>query len=259
MFDELKNAIKAQLYERAISPLSGAFILSWVAWNYRFVLVLVSSLFFAEKISYIDTHIFPTSQQTIIYGLFLPFLSAMCWLVLYPYPAKFFYEVSRKLQRELKELQQKIDDEMPMDQEEARKIRREALHASIAFDNELKSKNEDVARLNEIVAQLQRENKTLSLAKANEAHTSRELDAMQYDMLSEIANRQQGVSASTLLKKFGSVLGSSTVVAQHCIDELERNNYIQWKQGVAQNNEDPLYAATREGRAIIANNLRPSS
>ncbi len=122
MFDDLAKTIKAQLYERATSPLSGAFILSWVAWNYRFVLALISSLSFPDKIAYIDAHIFPTYEEVFLRGALFPALSAMALIVLYPYPAKFFYEVSRKLQKELKDLQQKIDDEMPMDQEEARRI-----------------------------------------------------------------------------------------------------------------------------------------
>ena len=35
-------SIKAYLYERAASPLTGAFAVSWVVWNYRFFVVLFS-------------------------------------------------------------------------------------------------------------------------------------------------------------------------------------------------------------------------
>ena len=59
------------------SPLLASFCLSWVAWNYRFIMVLVSSMPFTEKISYIDTHIFPTYQQVLLQGSLYPLLTAL--------------------------------------------------------------------------------------------------------------------------------------------------------------------------------------
>ena len=52
MLDDLSKSIKASLYERATSPLFGAFVISWLAWNYRFVLTVISSMSAKEKFSY---------------------------------------------------------------------------------------------------------------------------------------------------------------------------------------------------------------
>lgn len=250
MFDELKNAVKAQLYEKAISPLSGAFILSWVVWNYRFILVLISSSSYSEKISYIDK--LPISEQTFLYGAFLPLLSASAFIVVYPIPAKFFYEISRKWQKELKEMQQKYDDELPMDQEEARKIRREILQAEIEFDKELKNKEDEISRLKEIIVKLE-EKMPVSAEREEEPR----LNGMQYDMLSIVANLPGGILQSALLSHFTSIPDSNAVIAAHCLDELINMNLLQTKEGGHPAN-DRWYVATKQGRAFLVKNRRPS-
>lgn len=250
MFDELKNAVKAQLYEKAISPLSGAFILSWVLWNYRFILVLISSSPYPEKISYIDK--LPISDWTFLYAFFFPLLSASAFIVLYPYPAKFFYEVSRKWQKELKEVQQKYDDEMPMDQEEARKIRREILQAEIEFDKELKNKEDEISRLKEIIAQSERE---IPISAKGEEE-GQQLNGMQYDMLSVVGEATGGVLLSALLNRFKKLPDSSVVIAEHCLDELIGKKFLQIKTG-GHPADDWWYVATKEGRAYLVKNKRP--
>lgn len=77
MFDDLSKSIKAQLYERVSSPLLGSFAISWVAWNYRFVLTLISSLPLNEKLAFIDTHIFPSYTQVLLQGGLYPLVTAL--------------------------------------------------------------------------------------------------------------------------------------------------------------------------------------
>jgi hypothetical protein len=45
MFDDAIKSIRAELYERVASPLLGSFIVSWLIWNYRLILLI----FFDEK------------------------------------------------------------------------------------------------------------------------------------------------------------------------------------------------------------------
>ncbi len=44
MIEDFKKSIQAVFYERISSPLSGAFCLSWVAWNWK----LLYTLFFGN-------------------------------------------------------------------------------------------------------------------------------------------------------------------------------------------------------------------
>lgn len=251
MFNELTNAIKAQLYEKAISPLSGAFILSWAVWNYRFILVLVSSLTYPEKISYIDN--LPISQQTFLYGLFFPFLSASVLIVLYPYLAKFFYEVSRKWQKELKEVQQKIDDEMPMDQEEARKIRRESLLAEVKFDTELRNKNDEISSLKRQLAEeilnSQRKLHLMQGEQKNNSTEENEPSSQEFEMLKDVASTT-GLLKNNLIMKYGGSNGENRIFAQYCIDELQRRGFAS----IHMDNNGEMITVTNVGRAYIVKN-----
>jgi hypothetical protein len=127
MLSDLAKTVKAQLYERVSSPLLGAFAISWVAWNYRFIFVLISSMPVAERFAYIDSNIFDSYQNIFLHGTLYPLLTTLSLIFIYPVPAKFVYEYWRKRQRELKEIQQRIDDETPLTREEARELRHETL------------------------------------------------------------------------------------------------------------------------------------
>lgn len=125
--DDLLKTLKAHLYERVSSPLLFSFIVSWMVWNYKFVLILVSSMSATDKflaIDLLDLH-FASGYEWLywpIFGLIAPLTSALAYIYLYPLPAAKVYRYVREKQRELKEIQTKIDDETPMTREESREL-----------------------------------------------------------------------------------------------------------------------------------------
>ena len=38
--DELLGSVKANLYDKAVSPLFGIFAAFWITWNYKFIMVI---------------------------------------------------------------------------------------------------------------------------------------------------------------------------------------------------------------------------
>lgn len=95
MLDDITTAIKAQLYERATSPLLGAFLLSWCLINYKVILIIFSSLGAPEKITYISLNLFPRTQDYILKGIAFPLLASLSLIILYPHPAAWIYSISR--------------------------------------------------------------------------------------------------------------------------------------------------------------------
>lgn len=87
MLEELSKEVKAQLYDRAKSPLFGGFVIAWLAWNIRAILVLFSELKYAEKIAAWEK-LYPNSDAWITSGIVFPLLSAVVFILLYPYPAR---------------------------------------------------------------------------------------------------------------------------------------------------------------------------
>jgi predicted RNase H-related nuclease YkuK (DUF458 family) len=147
MIDDLSKTIKAQLYERINSPLLGSFLLSWATWNYKFIVVLFSAMTVEKTFAYIDQTLYPNWTHSLWILLIGPAITAALIIFVYPYPAKFVYEYARKRQKELKEIQQKIDDETPLTKEEAKEIRTEASKKAIELEVRLQQRDQEVGRL----------------------------------------------------------------------------------------------------------------
>lgn len=255
--DDLAKSVKAQLYERVSSPLLGTFALSWAAWNYRFILVLVSSMSVTEKIGYIDSQVFPTLEQILLRGALYPLLTALALIFLYPIPAKYVYQYWRRRQKELKEIQQQIDDETPLTKEEARQLRREALSASIEYDKALQSRATEIARLKELVEELQNRG-TAVTAEVQEQDTSApssvadDLDETQIAMLEKIAK-----SPSPLLKKQIVAVEKDRVLAEYNFGELLNREYVS--QSIDREARDYRISPTHKGRTALVQRARSRS
>lgn len=256
MLDDLSKSIKAQLYDRVSSPLLASFCVSWVAWNYRFVMVLVSSIPLTDKISFIDTHIFPTYQHVLLRGSLYPLLTALLLIFVYPIPAKYVYEYWRKRQRELKVIQQRIDDETPLSREEAREIRREALKASLEYDKEIQSKSAEIARLKELIEALQQSSpsKTSIQPEQNDSaspDSADNLNGLQIEMLDEIAQSTDGIPKKMLLAHSGE----DKVLAEYNLGELKRRELVT--ENFSGTKREYMLKATHPGRALLVRRVQP--
>lgn len=258
MLNDLAKTVKAQLYERVSSPLLGAFTISWVAWNYRFVLVIVSSMPVKEKFTYIDSNLFDSYQNIFLHGTLYPLLTTLSLIFIYPFPAKFVYEFWRKRQRELKEIQQRIDDETPLTREEARELRHETLNTRLEFEQELERRSGEITQLKGAIKELQSREKTgvdrppkksTKAAPTKAVETNSMLDENQIQMLQKIASRE-GIPKQHLI--FSS--GSDKILSEYNLGELEEKGYA------SEHFEDRLEGnsvfATHTGRSYLINHAR---
>lgn len=141
MLQEITTQIKAQLYDRARSPLWGAFVLAWCAWNFRTLLILFSGDTLELKISILDS-IYQTPEIYLTKGLLYPVLSAVVFIVFYPLFARLAYWHWHNQHVKLKATQQKIEDKTPLTQEEANALRKVSLDQEINFQQQIRSLNE---------------------------------------------------------------------------------------------------------------------
>lgn len=259
MLNDLAKTVKAQLYERISSPLLGAFIISWFVWNYRFLLVLISSMSADEKFAYIDVKIFNSHQALFYQGALYPLMTTLALIFIYPIPAKFVYEYWRKQQRKLKEIQQRVDDETPLTREEARELRRETLNVQFEFEQELERRSAEITRLKETTKELQNQAKPSieqSVKKAAKpvslktSDTSSPLDAKQVEMLIKIAESPHGVPESELI----SSSGSDRILAEFNLGELRAKNLV--KVEYDSDWREPAAHVTHDGRAYIVKQTR---
>lgn len=147
MFDEIVKTVRLHLSERLTSPLLGAFIISWGAWNYRFLLIILSSEPVERKFELIDQLAFLDLNHAIIRGIALPFLTSLAYLFIYPYPAKFVYAFTRRQQRAILEIRRQIEEETPLTIQDSRKIRTDLARAELEYFAELERKDREIERL----------------------------------------------------------------------------------------------------------------
>ncbi|MFK5912933.1 MAG: hypothetical protein QM484_01045 [Woeseiaceae bacterium] len=186
--EDLIKSIKAHLYDRATSPLFGTFAVSWVIWNYKFIIIIFSSMEAHEKFDYIATFLYPSINSCLSTGLAYPALTTLTFIFLYPYPAKFVYSFTRKKQKELKEIKQKIEDETPLTHEESKKIRRDMAALELEYEKELERRSSETQRLKDLVEELKNEMRDDSSTRIDD---SSEISKMEFIEPSINVNEEQ--------------------------------------------------------------------
>lgn len=145
--NDLLNSLKAYLYDRASSPLFGAFVTSWCLWNWQVLLLLFSNMEVERKIFVIETQIYADKDILINYCFYYPFFSSIGVLLLYPLPSIIVYAYWRWQQNLLKKIQLKIDSEAPISKEEAAALKLEIYKTQETHEKELEMLYEKIKYL----------------------------------------------------------------------------------------------------------------
>ena len=161
MWSDIINSIKAQLYERATSPLISAFVMAWLLWNYRFVMVLFSSKSVGTKLAIIDQDYFATNLDLFLRGFAFPSLTAVLFLLIYPWPAQWIYGYWRKRQEALKGIRQEIENQTLLTLEESQMIRSRLREAEKGFAEDLADLKSQLDGSSEEIDRLKQDNETL--------------------------------------------------------------------------------------------------
>lgn len=165
MFAEASDSIKAYLYDRTQSPLFGAFIASWVLWNHRLLFVLFSEMEISDKFQYIDTELYlPVTVFCFSLGGLLhpsfhifPFLTAMIFLLIYPYPAKWIFSYWKSRQIALKYERQKLEGEELLSREDAQKLRAYMREQAAKYKAENAEKDTEIADRDKQISEQKKE------------------------------------------------------------------------------------------------------
>lgn len=167
MITEAITNIKAVLYDRLSSPLFGSFILSWSLWNYKFILLITSSMPPTNKFFIIDTYIFYDKNHIFLNGFLYPLLTSSAIIFIYPYPSRYIYEFWLKKQKELLDIKQNIEGTSLLSLEQSRNIRKEIAEVQIYNENEITEKNNKIEALKQIIIDKEKEIDSLN-SKVNQ-------------------------------------------------------------------------------------------
>lgn len=246
MFDEILKSIRSQLYERAVSPLFGSVLISWGIWNYKFVLLVFSGIAITEKYRLIDEVLFSNWQQIYLRGALYPILTAIFYIFVYPYPAKYVFEFSRNRQKEINDIKHKIEEETLLTVKESRAIRGEIFTLEEEHQKEVKRKDNEINRLKEELGNASGSVEHVGSDSADEfPEKDDDLTDAQAQMLKEIGESDSAVSERSIV----SQASSGHVKAKYDLGELENLGYLKkdYHSGIS----DYTYVLTHKGRAFL--------
>ncbi len=150
MLQDIRDSIKAKLYDFAYTPFMSSFVVSWIILNHKYLLIYFGDGTLADKSKLLDAYEFGSyiiyGQTSCSYQLGCPVLIALIYVFIYPAFALGFYFVTLFYKKWSKWVKQKIEDETPIPQEEAREIRREIARLTEEKDealNKLSKKEEE--------------------------------------------------------------------------------------------------------------------
>lgn len=162
MYDDAVKSIRANLYERTTSPLFGAFTISWLVWNFPFLLVVFSGMSAPDKIVFIQNELYGDLWPSVVFLILGPLITSLAFLFLYPFPAAWVYRFWRNRKKRLLEIRREIEDETPLTLEESRRIRQELSEGRRRQIEEAQKSEEEIEILNRILEEKEGEISDLS-------------------------------------------------------------------------------------------------
>jgi len=138
VIDNIKDSIKAKLYDFAYTPFMSSFIISWIILNHKYLLIYFGDEKLADKIKLLDEYIFKTmplvGYDWWTYQFWYPLAIALFYVFIYPWFALKFYNATLGYNKKSMTIKQRIEDETPITQERARELKRE--HYKLADDRD---------------------------------------------------------------------------------------------------------------------------
>lgn len=131
------------LSDRFLQPLSAALLLSWSVWNYKIIMILISFDSIETKFKNVDlVHsgvVFSVISFQIEsywwYGFFLPVLSALLFIYVYPFAANHALEYTLGVQEKINIVKRKRSENELIDVARSRELVKENAQLKVLIDN----------------------------------------------------------------------------------------------------------------------------
>jgi len=239
--DDTFKSIKAFLYDRAASPLMGAFIISWITWNYKAVVILFSSEKFQTKFYYIND-LYPKVEIELINmqlpinhfmdGLLVPSIMTYIYIYLYPYIAEPVYVHSLKKQIALKKIKQATEKQKLLSVEESNKMHIEFLNLEIKFESDTKRYRDQIKALQSKVEDIKTEKEvkeilSKDIEKKDDYKKQTKLTDQEYDILEQFENKSESFTLTSSTLKAQMPLQPDEVDVS--VQNLKENKYLDSK------------------------------
>ena len=164
IFKELSTSLKATLYERAMSPLSGSFVGAWIIFNWKAIAVFVwGQGDMSSKILFIENH-----YVDIWANLYYPAIWAAIFVFVYPIAALVPYALWEKVSGWKLQIKQRFENTVALPVPQSIALRKELRDKEREFLLSMESKDAKISELQSL-----NEATSNELAKLKEAISSK--------------------------------------------------------------------------------------
>lgn len=162
--ENIKESILNTLNERIASPLVGSFVISWAIWNYKTILIILSTRAVEEKILFLETNMYQDWLIVLERAFAYPLLTTIIFLFLFPYPERFVYAYWYGHKEKLRTKKQAIENKKLLTHEESRKLRQKIVEVESDLNQIIDEKDLEIKSLKDIITN--NENKIEDVSKA---------------------------------------------------------------------------------------------
>ncbi|KQO26315.1 hypothetical protein ASF11_00955 [Acidovorax sp. Leaf76] len=152
------SSIREYVRDKTANPFWGAYVLAWVAVNFRLIVVLLASGEAAQKIAYIDDTLYPSLTVWLVRFWLGPMALAAFFVVASPFLQRWVTTFTRARDAETIRQLLRIEEQEPLTKEQADRLRKQ-LHDErarrMAEVDELKAENDELRQQLDSVARAQ--------------------------------------------------------------------------------------------------------
>jgi hypothetical protein len=247
MINDLLTSVKETIAERLASPLLGSFVVAWALWNYKFLVILFSAASITQTFKLIETISFPDQTSMLFRGAVYPLASALLYVFVYPYPARFVYTFTQKRQREINQAKRQIEEETLLTLEQSREIRAEFVQLERKHQETIDRLNSDISRLNAALDLAQKSSSSKpDISPAEKLYGK--IEPSQLALLKQLEEAGGNATEDNLVLE--SI--EPKVKAEFDLGELERRKLV--RKEYSQDLHTYTIEFTHEGRRVLLNN-----
>jgi hypothetical protein len=257
LIKELVAGLTKQLNDRMISPLLPSFIISWLIVNYKLIVTIFSDGPYETKLLYIDKILYPSYSDIFFHCALIPLISALLYIFVYPFPAKWVYQFALKRKRDLRKAKQEAENERLLTKVESQKLYSNMYDREQRFDKELQRQIEENNVLRAKVSELE---KTISeqpnvvstgLAPSN----NKLIDNLSVDHISvlrTLSDRENAGSRGLNAQELAKELRLQVTDIQIVLGELRHFRYLT----ESSSQFGLIYTLTNDGRKVLKELLK---
>lgn len=229
MFSEVRESFNSVFKERITSPLYGAFIVSWLIWNWR--ILYLTFIVSPEKISEtkIDYIIENYSDPSFI--VWYPLLSTLILITIIPFFSNFAYLAHINFNKWRVDQRNSVEMKQLLTLEQSIELREELIRQKKRFDELLNDKNEELKKLS--IANKELEEK-ISSKKVNPFERPKDSEIL--NLAGQIASNKELQKGVEIITKYSRArnpnLHSDKQLKSDVLTFFEINDLIDLKGSV---------------------------